>query len=87
MRRRAWSRMGAGVGDLEGVQPVEGDGTQPGEAHAGLVRLGQRPDHHLEQCLQRCRAQTAAQIPQRLLRRPGRFSPASPAVSLPHTRA
>ena len=28
----------AGVGDLEGVQPVERDGAQPGEPHARRVR-------------------------------------------------
>ena len=60
----------AGVGDLQGVQAVERDGAQPREPHAGRVRLGQRPRHHLEQGLQRRRAQAAAQIPQRLLRRP-----------------
>ena len=59
----------AGVGDLEGVQAVERDGAQPGEPHPGRARLGQRPGHHLEQRLQRCRAEPAAQVPQRLLRR------------------
>ena len=30
----------AGVGDLEGVQPIEGDGAQPGKAHARACAAG-----------------------------------------------
>ena len=58
----------AGVGDLERVAPVEGDRAQPAEPHPRRARLGQRPGDHLEQGLQRRRAEPAAQVTQRLLR-------------------
>ena len=51
------------VGDLEGVQAIERDRAQPGEAHPWGAGLGQRPGDDLEQCPQRCRAKAPAQIP------------------------
>ena len=61
----------ARVRGLERVAAVEGDRTQPAEPHPAGVRLGQRPGDHLEQRLQRRRAEPAPQVPQRLLRRAG----------------
>jgi hypothetical protein len=52
----------AGVRNLEGVQPVEGHGTEPSESHAGRVRPAQRPGHHFEQRSQRTQAQAAFEI-------------------------
>ena len=72
-----------GVGDLHRVAAIEGDGAQPAEPHPGRMRLGQRPGHHLEQRLQRHRAQAAAQIPQRLLRRARQAQPGQPRGQLP----
>ncbi len=59
----------AGVGDLERVAAVEGDRAQPAEPHPRGARLGQGPGDHLEQRLQRRRAEPPAQVAQRLLRR------------------
>jgi hypothetical protein len=59
------------VGGLDRVAAVEGDRAQPAEPHPAGVRLGQRPGDHLEQRLQRRRAEPAPQVPQRLLRRAG----------------
>jgi hypothetical protein len=56
-----------GVWGLQRVAAIEGHGAHPGKAHPRRMRLGQRPGDHLEQDLQRGRAQAAAQIPQRLL--------------------
>ena len=49
----------AGVGDLDRVAAVEGDRAQPAEPHPAGMRLGQRPGDHLEQRLQRRRAEPA----------------------------
>jgi hypothetical protein len=46
------------------------------------VRLGQRPGHHLKQGLQRRRTEAAAQIPQRLLRRPPHVQASQPSGQL-----
>ena len=81
----------AGVRDLEGIQAVERDGAQTREPHPRRARLGQRPGHHLEQRLQRRRAEPAAQVPQCLLRRarhrqarqPGGQLPPHPGISQP----
>ena len=77
----------AGVGNLQRIQAIEGDGAQPGEAHPRRARLGQRPGHHLEQRLQRRGPQAAAQIPQRLLRRARQVQAGQPGSQLaPHPR-
>ena len=65
-------------GDLERVAAVEGDRAQPAEPHPRRARLGQRAGDHLEQRLQRRRAEPAAQVPQRFLRR-GRHGTSPPA--------
>ncbi len=70
------------VGDLEGVQAVEGDGPQPGEPDAGRARLGQRPGHHAGQRLQRRRASRRRRSRSAFSDGRGRSRPAS----LPHTR-
>jgi len=70
------------AGDLQGVQPVEGHGAQPGEPHAGRVRLGQRPGHHLKQGFQRRGPKTAAQVLQRLLRQAQQAQPGQPRGQL-----
>ncbi len=72
----------AGVGDLHRVAPVEGDRAQPAEAHPRRAGLGQRPGDHLEQRLQRHRAEPAAQVPQRLLRRPRHVQARQPGGQL-----
>ena len=73
----------AGVGNLHRVEPVEGNGTQPGEAHAGRVRLGQRPGDHLEQRLQRRGPEAAAKIAKSLLRRGSQVQPGQSGGELP----
>jgi hypothetical protein len=69
----------AGVRGLERVAAIEGDRAQPAEAHPRRARLGQRPGDHLEQGLHRRRAEPAAQIPQRLLRRARHSHPRQPS--------
>ena len=71
-----------GIGDLHRVAPVEGDRAQPAEPHPAGVRLGQRPGDHLEQRLQRRRAEPAAQIPQRFLRRARQVQAGQPGGQL-----
>jgi len=72
----------AGVGDLERVASVEGNGAQPAKAHSRRARLGQRTGDHLEQRLQRCRAEPAAQVTQRLLRGAGHRQAVQPGGQL-----
>jgi len=72
----------AGVGHLERVAAVERDRAQPAEPHPRRARLGQRPGDHLEQGLQRCRAEPAAQIPQRLFRRARHWQTSQPGGQL-----
>ena len=77
----------ARVGDLERVAAVEGDRAQPAEPHPRRAGLGQRPGDHLEQRLQRRRAEPAAQVPQRLLRRARHGQAIQPGGQLgPHPR-
>ena len=71
-----------GIRDLERVAAVEGDRAQPGEPDPRRPGLAQRPGNHLEQGLQWCRAEPAAQVPQRLLRRAGHRQALQPGGQL-----
>ena len=71
-----------GVGDLQRVQPSKATVRSPAKRHPGRARLGQRPGDHLEQRLQRRRAEPAAQVPQRLLRRARHVQPGQPGGQL-----
>jgi hypothetical protein len=72
----------AGVGGPHRVAAVEGDRAQPAEPHPAGVRLGQRPGDHLEQRLDRRRAEPAPQVAQRLLRRAGHWQAFQPGGQL-----
>ena len=75
-------------GTLSELQPSKATVRSPANRTPRRVRLGQRPGDHLEQRLERRRAEPAAQVPQRLLRRARHVQArASPAVSLAQTRA
>jgi hypothetical protein len=58
-----------GVGDLQRVTAVEGDGAQAAVAHARGAGLGQRAGYHLEQGFHRRRPRPAAQVTQGFFRR------------------
>jgi hypothetical protein len=59
------------VREVQRAAPVKRDGAQPHERHPRRIGPGQRPGRHLKQRLRRRRAQSAPQVPQRLLRRAG----------------
>lgn len=64
-----------GIGDLDRLASVEGDGAVPAGRHTRGMRPGHRPGQHLKQRLQRRRAQPPPQIPQRPRRGHGQAQP------------
>ena len=85
------SRSSSGCGQCRGSSPSCSRRTRRSAARRSAprsTRLSQRPRHYLEQRLQRRRAQTAAQVPQRFLRRQRQVQASQPGGQLrPDPRA